>query len=834
VWIDRAKEISLLALFLQKTLQGKEPIGNIHVSASNPISFPGGEAKVNSIAKLVQLRQKDMVKISGYHLRCAERVLDVKQDVIERALLELGCELWNSMCVSNVAEEVPYGSDAWVATLQFAHVVSPALRHTHPQWAEWLCQVEYSAFISDSVSANKSVLTLVKAFQNLFERAEARVDAAIEELRGKSVGTLTSYHVFQIAVENQEDESVPETLLLACSKMKVRDNELPRKLSKIEPSLIDPYVGNEFEELGMWGFKDSRFQVRPDAKGRPTVVLSGSRYELSGKNLTRLIPFIEQETKITIDFLREPPLDVMGLAIDDCGIAEDEVEELCGIVSEISVASSVRIRHGTGHSQEEAYQLRNCDSVRVPDVVVWPCSEHEVEKVVQKAKDLSWNLIPHGGGTNVSHATKCPSREADPRPIISVDMTRLNRIIWVKEEDGLAHVQAGITGKDLMEELKHRGYTIGHEPDSLEFSTLGGWIATKASGMKRSKYGNIEDIVVDIRVVGSNGLLWQGKNDEDTFFHPERESRGTGLLSLFVGSEGCLGIITSAVVRIFPLPLVQEHESILLTDFDTGSKFVYSVSRLGSFVPASVRLLDNAHFRLGLAMRETDSVSDYLRNLALRFLKPSFNSFSSNDVVCVTVVFEGSEVEVRQQRLQIRGLTEQYGGMLLGPGIGRAGYSLTFSIAYLRDFALSYNFLGDSFETFTPWSKLQQIVSSTKSRIKEEHKKRRLPGEVFVGCRVTQLYHSGACLYFYFCMFCGNVMNASKVFSEIEDEARREILRNGGSLSHHHGIGKIRSRYLRDMDSEGCRQALISLKKATDPSDVFGARNGVFGAHIDR
>lgn len=119
-------------------------------------------------------------------------------------------------------------------------------------------------------------------------------------------------------------------------------------------------------------------------------------------------------------------------------------------------------------------------------------------------------------------------------------MTDMKRILWVNEEDGVAHVQAGITGSELVEEMKHRGYTIGHEPDSLEFSTLGGWIATKASGMKRSKYGNIEDLVLDIRVAGSTGMFWKGdKNTQEAA--PGRESRGPDLISIFLGSEGRLG-----------------------------------------------------------------------------------------------------------------------------------------------------------------------------------------------------------------------------------------------------------------------------------------------------
>lgn len=408
-------------------------------------------------------------------------------------------------------------------------------------------------------------------------------------------------------------------------------------------------------------------------------------------------------------------------------------------------------------------------------------------------------------------------------------MTELKRILSVNEEDGIAHVQAGITGRELIDEMRRRGYTIGHEPDSLEFSTLGGWIATKASGMKRSKYGNIEDIVVDIRVAGAGGSIWQGSSVNE-LTTPGRQSRGPDLLSLFLGSEGCLGIITSALIRIWPLPPVHYYDSVIFTDFKTGLEFAQSVSKLGPFMPASVRLLDNAHFRLGQALREDTSFLESVGAAAWHLVSSTFRSMSSKTIVCATLSFEGSHDEVREQRRQIRKLANRHGGLSLGSQVGRSGYELTYVIAYLRDFALSYNYLGDSFETFAPWSKVQQVITATKSKIVEEHERRRLPGEVFVGCRVTQLYHDGACIYFYVCMYCGTVVDASSVFTEIESSARKEILRHGGSLSHHHGVGKIRNEFLRTMDSQAFRKSLLLVKNGLDPTNTFGARNGVFGS----
>jgi alkyldihydroxyacetonephosphate synthase len=149
--------------------------------------------------------------------------------------------------------------------------------------------------------------------------------------------------------------------------------------------------------------------------------------------------------------------------------------------------------------------LRLGKTWRMPDAVARPQTEEEVAALVQLASPTDGELgglclVPFGGGTNVSLALRSPSLAEEPRPIVSVDLRGLARIRWLDEEHGLAEIEAGATGKQIQEALAGMGggWTMGHEPDSFEFSTLGGWVATKASGMKRGRYGNIEDIVLGV------------------------------------------------------------------------------------------------------------------------------------------------------------------------------------------------------------------------------------------------------------------------------------------------------------------------------------------------
>ena len=406
-------------------------------------------------------------------------------------------------------------------------------------------------------------------------------------------------------------------------------------------------------------------------------------------------------------------------------------------------------------------------------------------------------------------------------------MKLMCRVLWVNEEDGLIHVEAGITGIELIQSMEKLGFTIGHEPDSYEFSTLGGWIATKASGMKQNKYGNIEDIVREVSVVGAIGTRISNKHNTDKSC-VGRSSTGVDLTSIMLGSEGCFGIISSAVLKIWPLAESTSHESVLLPNFDVGMRYVKELSKMRGMKPASVRLLDNEQFRLGQALKPDNSRYQTVRNIISKKVGYYLGDFTDKSVVCATITFEGSLQEVNLQKKYIREVASSHGGILAGSKVGKAGYDLTFAIAYLRDFALNYNILGESFETFVPWSKLTQVIQATKQRIYSEHKCRALPGVPFVCSRITQLYDDGACVYFYFCMQISGIADPSTVFSDIERAARQEILNNGGSLSHHHGLGKLRSPFVDQIYTQGYLDTLVAMKKAIDPGNIFGARNGVF------
>jgi len=566
------------------------------------------------------------------------------------------------------------------------------------------------------------------------------------------------------------------------------------------------------ESLDVWGFRDSGFHV--NAAGQ--VAFRGSRYAISGKLIPNLLPWGEGVFAARLDPAdRNPSHYPTALP---ARVANEALERALAAqlpAQRISTDDRLRLRHGHGQTQEDMWAVKHGRLDRVPDLVVWPESAEEVQLVLDLVREHGACLVPCGGGTNVTDALRCPADER--RTIVSLDLRRMNRVLWLDPENRTAEIQAGATGSEIEAQLHPHGFTLGHEPDSIEHSTLGGWIATNASGMKKNRYGNIEDIVLSVSAQTPGGPLERPARP--------RESVGADPARWLIGSEGQLGIVTSAVTKIFPLPELRRFGSVLFHDFEAGFGFLRDVQRAGN-VPASVRLMDNLQFQFGQAARPARSGFAVWKAAAEKAFVTKLRGFDPQKMVACTLLFEGSAAEVRAQERTLRRLAKQHGGMWAGPENGERGYQLTFAIAYIRDFLLEHWILAESFETSVPWSEALALCANVKQRLWQEHEKRGLPGKPFVSCRVTQLYDTGVCIYFYFAIVYRGVEGASEVYAELERAARDEILRSGGSLSHHHGVGKLRQPFLPRVFSPAALAWRRALKQSIDPDNLLAGGNG--------
>jgi alkyldihydroxyacetonephosphate synthase len=225
-----------------------------------------------------------------------------------------------------------------------------------------------------------------------------------------------------------------------------------------------------------------------------------------------------------------------------------------------------------------------------------------------------------------------------------------------------------------------------------------------------------------------------------------------------------------------------------------------------------------------LKPRSSGGLAD-LKSKAEKFYVTRIKGFDPHKMVACTLVFEGTAAEVAQQQHDVYRIGAKHHGMKAGTENGRRGYQLTFSIAYIRDFLMSYYIIAESFETSVSWSNALALCENVKRRLAEEHARRGLPGKSFLSARITQLYRTGVCIYFYYGFYYKGVPNPQQVYLELENIAREEILKSGGSLSHHHGVGKLRRAFLPKIMSETALQWKRDLKKTLDPNNVFGAGN---------
>ena len=300
-----------------------------------------------------------------------------------------------------------------------------------------------------------------------------------------------------------------------------------------EPLVLRP---EDEESKSVWGFRDTAFHILDDT----VVKLSGNRYDLAGQELPQLLGWVQDtiHSDVGADNLNPsnyPP------PIPECRVQGAFLEEILVFLDDDQICDDAekRLRHGHGQTQEEMCRIKYGRLERIPDLIVYPDKDEDVAGIVRAAQNHDVCLIPYGGGTNVSDALRCPEQEH--RMIVSVDMGRMNRVLWIDPENRMACIQAGAVGRNIAEQLAEHGFTMGHEPDSIEFSTLGGWVATHASGMKKNRYGNIEDLVLDVTVVTPRGTL------ERPNVAP-RESVGVGDARRWIyGSEGAFGIVREAV-----------------------------------------------------------------------------------------------------------------------------------------------------------------------------------------------------------------------------------------------------------------------------------------------
>jgi alkyldihydroxyacetonephosphate synthase len=465
---------------------------------------------------------------------------------------------------------------------------------------------------------------------------------------------------------------------------------------------------------------------------------------------------------------------------------------LAGIVGAHNVTTDdmVRVIHTYGKSLRDLVRIRNNWIERAPDVVVYPADEAEVLAVVKAAVAADAVIIPFGGGSNIAGSLE--PLPAEKRTVISLDLGRLRLVTSIDAEAGLAVIQAGAQGPDLEKQLGDQGWTIGHFPDSFTHSTVGGWVATRSSGMQSDKYGDIADIARGLRVARPDGLL---------VLRPlPSTSSGPSVREMILGSEGRLGVITEVTVQVHRIPAQRDVYAYFFPTWEAGIAAMQEISESDA-APSITRISDSNETGFSLATsKESKGLSKFLAGTFL----PGVMKAKGWDLekICLSFIgYEGSPSHAKRQRKLVNQIVRKHGGItFVGTGPGILYDQKKFDTPYLRDFLLDMGAAGDVSETAAPWSKLNQVHDAAYAAAKGAYAQIGIDG--WIMSHMSHSYHSGACLYFTFAFVFKDDPIAE--YNLVKNAIQQSFVDNHATISHHHGVGVEHSPWLeQDISAEG-------------------------------
>ncbi|MDQ1531844.1 MAG: alkyldihydroxyacetonephosphate synthase [Microbacteriaceae bacterium] len=515
-------------------------------------------------------------------------------------------------------------------------------------------------------------------------------------------------------------------------------------------------------------------------------------------------PFVRAAVGLDLDTTAplDPP-DFADLAVPPSRAGEGLRDALTAIVGAASVLEDDldRVVHTYGKSLRDLVRIRAGVLPRVPDLVVYPADEAEVQRVVEAAVAADAVLIPFGGGSNIAG-----SLEPDPaerRPVVSIDLGRLGAVLDVDEESGLARIQAGALGPALEAQLNARGWTIGHFPDSFTHSSLGGWVATRSSGMQSDKYGDIADIARGMRVARPGGIL-------DVRASPSA-STGPSVRELILGSEGRLGVITEVTVQVHRIPAERVIHAYFFPNWAAGLAAMQAIAASDTH-PTVTRVSDARETGFSLATaKESKGVANLAQRGLMAFLKRRGWDL---DELCLSFIgYEGEPAHVAADRRAVERIVKRHGGIGVGTGPGVLYDQKKFDTPYLRDFLLDRGTAGDVSETSAPWSRLGEVHAAVVAAAERAYSD--LGRQGWIMSHLSHSYHSGACLYFTFAFVFGD--DPVGEYDVVKTAIQQAFVDSGATISHHHGVGVEHAAWLPDVISgEGVR-VMQGVFAATDP-----------------
>ena len=464
----------------------------------------------------------------------------------------------------------------------------------------------------------------------------------------------------------------------------------------------------------------------------------------------------------------------------------------------ISDDPRLRLKHAHGQSLPDWIDLRTGTLQRFPDGVALPTTTGDVAALLKLAAQHNVVVIPYGGGTSVVGHLTPPD---DDRPVLSLSLQGLNRLTDLNPINRLATFEAGVRGVDLEAQLRTRGFTLGHYPQSFEFSTLGGWVATRSSGQQSAYYGRIEHLFAGGDLVTPTAGIKMPP-------HPA-SAAGPDLRQLVLGSEGRMGILTRAIVRISPLPAQDIICGLFFPTWELAQEAVQTIA--GNQVRvAMVRLSNPTETQTNLAL------AGHARKVGLLRTFLRLRRIPAQTACMCLIGFIGSKKQVATAKQEVLSICRAYRGVNTGKAMGEAWKINRFLAPYLRNTLWDSGYAVDTLETALPWDR----VTPTMNRVEAVIRNSLAPWneKVHVFSHLSHVYPTGSSIY---TTFVWRLAERPDVMAEqwrtIKQAASQVIVKAGGTISHQHGVGLDHRPFLEAEKGMTGIETLNAMFKYLDP-----------------
>jgi alkyldihydroxyacetonephosphate synthase len=467
-----------------------------------------------------------------------------------------------------------------------------------------------------------------------------------------------------------------------------------------------------------------------------------------------------------------------------------------------------RAFHALGKSYHDLLRLRAGDLSIAPDAVLYPRGTEEVLRILAFASENGIAVVPYGGGTSVVGGVSATAGSF--KSAVSLDLSGMERIGEIDAIAGTVTAEAGVYGSALEKALQAKSLTLGHYPQSFEFSTLGGWIAHRGAGQQSNRYGRPEDWLLSVKLATPKGLL----TTEDF----PASAAGPRLTDLVVGSEGAFGVITEAHVRVRASPEATQYRGFLFRDFASGITAIRQATR-DEIPTAMLRLSDPDETRFYRAYSSVGKKSGLSKRLEQAYL----DARGIDTRACALIAgFEGSATNVYVARRQFQSIARRLGALSLGTGPGESWRKSRFHGPYLRDPMMDRGVGVDTLETAASWTKLPALYAAVRTAL-EDAIRETVPhpsARGIVMCHISHTYADGASLYFTY-IFPRALNGEIAQWRKIKNAASDAIVAHGGTISHHHGVGEDHLPWMTAEKSSLGIDVLRAIKRTLDPKGIL-------------